>query len=67
MSAEIKIRLLQLNKKQIDLLFELRKRGYPKMSEPTLSKYISGASVTPQAEEVRGIIDTILDEWESAV
>ena len=66
MGKGIKIRLLQLEKKQVDLLEELRKRGYPKLYASQLSRYISGADVSPQAEAVMETTKEILSEWESA-
>lgn len=65
MVNEIKLRLMQLDKKQVDLLAELRRRGYTNMCQPTLSKYIRGHEVTPQARAVRELSYQILDEWES--
>lgn len=61
----IKIKLLELNKKQVDLLDEIRKRGYPRMSQPVLSRYINGREVTPQAKAVLGICEAVLREWET--
>ena len=62
----IKIKLLELGKKQVDLLDEVRKRGYPKLDPATLSKYINAHSITPQAKTVLAICDDILNEWENA-
>lgn len=60
----IKIRLLQLGKTQVDLLRELHKRGYSSMVPATVSSIINKKLNTPQAFEIRGVIDKILDEWE---
>lgn len=61
----IKIRLLELGKKQVDLVTEIRKRGYPKLDPTMLSRYIDGRDITPQAKAVLGICEDILDEWEA--
>lgn len=63
---EIKLRLLKLAKTQMDLLFEVRKRGYPRLQYPSLNSYISGKVVTPQAETVLKMCDGILSEWEAS-
>lgn len=67
MGNTTKVRLAILGKKQIDLLFEIRKRGYKNLEPPTLSTYINGNSTSPQAQAVLELIDTILTEWESEV
>lgn len=59
----IKIRLLELNKKQVDLLEEIRKRGYSHLDPSVLSKYINGRAVTPQAKSVLALCEDILTEW----
>ena len=60
----IKIRLLELGKKQVDLVDELRKHGFPKLGPSLLSRYINGRHVTPQAHSVMDMCDKILTEWE---
>lgn len=59
-----KVRLLQLGKKQADLLAELHKRGFEKLSPPLLSNIINRRVNTPQAFKIRELCDKILDEWE---
>lgn len=59
----IKIKLLELNKKQVDLLNEVRKQGYPKLDQSVLSKYINGRAVTPQSKAVLALCEEILKEW----
>lgn len=61
----IKVRLIQLGKKQVDLLAELQKRGFPKLSPSLLSNYINGRDRTPQRNSVLDMADRILSEWES--
>ena len=65
MGNQVKVKLLELEKKQVDLLKELRKRGYPRLQQPQLSSYINGAVITPQSQAVMRIVDDILDEWEN--
>lgn len=60
-----KIRLLQLGKKQVDLLAILQKNGYPKLGPETLSKIINRHLNTPLAYQVRENVDKILTEWEN--
>ena len=60
---DIKIKLLELNKKQVDLLDAVRKRGYPKLDPSVLSKYINGRAVTPQSKSVLALCENILAEW----
>lgn len=48
----IKIKLLELNKKQVDLLDEIHKRGYPTLAPSVLSRYINGREITTQAKEI---------------
>lgn len=67
MASAVKIRLLQIGKKQVDLLTEIRKRGYPNLGDTQLSKYVNGRDITPQARAVKKIIEQILDEWEQDI
>lgn len=62
---EIKLRLLKLGKKQVDLLEEVRKRGYRNLYPTQLSQYILGKIQTAQAEAVLEICRQILVEWEN--
>ena len=59
-----KIKLLQLGKTQVDLLHELRNRGYTSMIPATVSSIINKKLNTPLAFKVRAEIEKILDEWE---
>lgn len=60
----IKIRLLQLGKTQVDLLSVLRKRGFPNLQAPYLSVAIRHVANEPQAVRIREMADVILKEWE---
>ena len=62
MEKDIKIRLLKVGKKQVDLLEELRKRGYPKLYDTQLSKYLSGRDKSPQALAVIKIADEVVPQ-----
>lgn len=60
----IKAKLFELGKKQVDLLEELRKRGYAKLQPPELSTFINKRTTTPKANEVLELCCEILSEWE---
>lgn len=60
----IKIKLLELNKRQKDLLEELRNRGYS-IQPPELSVFINKQLTTPKADVILGLCDEILTEWEN--
>lgn len=62
---EIKMRLLQVGKKQVDLIHELRKRGYTGIEAPLVSSVISGRNSYPKGLEIREAIGDILSEWEA--
>lgn len=64
---EFKIRLLQLAKKQVDLLNELHKMGYKEVTAPRLSTAINRKDNEPKAELIRKLCDEILARWESEV
>lgn len=63
MAKDIKFKLLQLGKKQVDLLRALRDMGQ-KVSPQELSCFISGVVQTPKSEAVLKIARDILKEWE---
>lgn len=64
MGKEIKIRLLQLGKKQVDLLPGIRERGFS-VTPPELSKFINEVCISPKAIAIREIILDLLNEWEN--
>ena len=64
MGTGMKVRLVQLNKKQIDVLEEVRKRGYPKLGFAAFNRYFNGREITPQGEAVMKLADKIISEWE---
>lgn len=61
----IKIELLKLGKKQIDLLAALREKGFPKLYETQLSLYLSGRDVSPQGKAVLQLSKDIINEWKA--
>ena len=65
MGKEIKHRLLELGKKQVDLLCELRHRGHDRVSPQELSCFISGVVRTPKSAAVLKTVLEILNDWEN--
>jgi hypothetical protein len=63
MPFEIKIRLIRLNKKQKDLLFELRNRNI-KINPPYLSNILSGVREGAESQMILKMCDEIVTEWE---
>ena len=61
----IKIKLLELGKRQTDLLDELRKRGWKRVQQSELSVIINGKLTTPKADAVLSSCHDILKDWES--
>lgn len=64
MGNMIKARVLNLGKKQVDLLEVIRKKGYANLQPPQLSAYINGSNTTPQAQAVLQIVYDTLEMWE---
>jgi hypothetical protein len=62
--TQLKVRLVKLGKSQNNLLLEVRKKGYPKLSQPAFNAYINRSLVTPQAEKVMEAAENIIKEWE---
>ena len=61
---EIKIELLKLKKRQVDLIAELQKLGH-KVTPADLSSYLSGALKTPKAEAVIEDSERIIEKWKT--
>lgn len=61
---ELKIELVKLGKRQIDLISELRERGY-KINPPDISAYLSGYIVTPKSQEVLKECENIIEGWKA--
>lgn len=64
--CQIQERMKKLGVKQVDLIFELRKRGIA-VQPPELSSIIRGVYTYPKAKVVLNECDKILTEYESAV
>lgn len=60
---DIKVELIKLGKKQVDLLEEIRKRGYPRLLPCQISGYINGLVLGPQADSVLELCREIIHEW----
>lgn len=60
----IKIRLVELDKRQADLLKELHRMGYSEIDPSTMSKIVCHKLNTPKAYMIREIISDILTQWE---
>lgn len=60
----IKIKLIELGKKQTDLVTELRKRQY-KIQPGELSQMLTGQITTPKSNVIKTAVKKILDEWEA--
>lgn len=65
MANVVRPRLAELGKTQVELLKEIRKRGFKNLNAQQLSKYANGHEITPQSEAVMEIAFEILDEWEN--
>lgn len=61
----IKAELALLGKKQVDLLYEIQKRGYKGLHQSQLSAYLRGTVCGAQSEAVLKLVHTIIDEWKS--
>ncbi len=61
----IKSELALLGKKQVDLLYEVQKRGYKRLGQSQLSAYLRGTLNGPQAEAVKKLACIIIDEWKN--
>jgi len=61
---EIKLRLLKINKKQVDLIAELRLRGFPTLRDTQLSHYVNHMPPTAHCGAVMAEAEKILKEWE---
>lgn len=61
--TQIKIKLLQLDKKQSDLLPELRSRGFT-IGAQELSSFITGRTLGPKHDAVLENVADILCKWE---
>lgn len=65
MSNIVRPRLALLGKTQVELLSEVRKRGFTNLTTSQFSKYVNGHECTPQARAVMQVAFKVLDEWEN--
>ncbi len=64
MKTKIKLRLVTLDRKQVELIPILRERYHEKMTAVELSKIICGLQEGNKARRVLEEVDEILTEWE---
>ena len=62
-TSQIKVKLIELNKKQKELLPELRDRGF-NVSGSELSAIITRSQQGPKADAVLSAIEDIIAKWE---
>lgn len=65
MPFKIKVRLAELEKKQVDLIPELAKRGL-KVNSTELSQAISGKNQQPKMGNILSAANEIISMWEQA-
>jgi len=58
---DIKKRMEKLKMSQVDMIFELRKRGHD-VQPPMLSSILSGVYTYPKAKQILAACEEILDE-----
>lgn len=63
-NMDIRIGLLKLNKKHVDLIAELNRRGYPELKQNRLSDYLHQRVTGPKADRVLALARIIINEWE---
>lgn len=63
MPFKIKVRLMELGRKQVDLIPALKERGIP-VSPCELSNTLSGVLQSPKAEKILSAANEIVTEWE---
>lgn len=62
----IKIALIELGKKQVDLLPGLKERGF-KVSACDISKAINETQDQPKMQKLRDAVVEIIEDWKKAV
>ncbi len=63
--SETRIRVMKLGKRNIDVIEELRRRGY-KVALAEFSRFSTGVdTTTAKAQRIREATDEILAEWET--
>ncbi len=64
MKTKIKLRLVTLDRKQVEFIPILRERYHEKMTSVELSRIIGGMQEGNKAKRVLEEVDEILTEWE---
>lgn len=63
---DIKSRMSELGMSQVDMIFELRKKGC-EIQPPMLSSILSGVYTYPKAKEILNVCEKIIEERKHAV
>lgn len=58
---DVKEKMSEIGMTQVDMIFELRKRGY-EVQPPMLSSILRGVYTYPKAKQILSECETILDE-----
>ena len=66
MPFRIKLRLMELGRKQVELIPELRKRGIERITPSDLSVALKGDSQSPKSQKILSAANEIVTEWEQA-
>lgn len=61
--ASLKVRIMLLDKKYVDIIKELRRRNH-KITQPQFSMIINGITQGPKADLIISETEKIVDEWE---
>ena len=64
MTNVVRPRLGMLGKTQVELLAEVKKRGFVNLNPQQFSTYVNGHSNTPQAKAVMAVAYEVIEEWE---
>lgn len=65
MLRDIKVRLAKLDRKQVELVAEIHKRGFPRLDPARFSQMIKGTYTIGSAPQIIDLADEILKEWEA--
>lgn len=63
MTNVLTLPLAQAGRKQVELLTELKERGFTNLSDSLLSKYANGRDTGPQAKKVLEASFEIIEGW----
>lgn len=65
MLRNIKARLAQIGKTQVELIMEIHRRGFPNLAPARFSQIIKGTYALGSAPQILDMADDILKEWEA--